>query len=44
MAWAVLVGLYLALGLAGAVLLAPTTAIGQDLATYQRAGNLLWSG
>ncbi|HEY7451223.1 MAG TPA: hypothetical protein VIA02_01745, partial [Candidatus Limnocylindria bacterium] len=42
--WAVLVGLYLALGIAGAVYLAPTTVIGQDLATYQRAGDLLWSG
>jgi hypothetical protein len=39
-----LVGLYLALGIAGAVYLAPTTVIGQDLATYQRAGDLLWSG
>lgn len=42
--WAVLIGLYLALGIAGAVYLAPTTVIGQDLATYQRAGELLWSG
>jgi hypothetical protein len=42
--WAVLIGLYLALGIAGAVYLAPTTVIGQDLATYQRAGDLLWSG
>ncbi len=42
--WAVLIGLYLALGLAGAVYLAPTTVLGQDLATYQRAGDLLWSG
>jgi hypothetical protein len=42
--WAVLIGLYLALGLAGALYLAPTTVIGQDLATYQRAGDLLWSG
>jgi len=40
----VLIGLYLALGLAGALYLAPTTAVGQDLATYQRAGDLLWSG
>lgn len=39
-----LIGLYLALGLAGALYLAPTTAVGQDLATYQRAGDLLWSG
>jgi hypothetical protein len=42
--WGVLIGLYLALGIAGAVYLAPTTVIGQDLATYQRAGDLLWSG
>jgi hypothetical protein len=42
--WVVLVGLYLALGLAGALYLAPTTVIGQDLATYQRAGDLLWAG
>jgi len=42
--WAVLIGLYLALGLAGAVYLAPTTVIGQDLETYQRAGDLLWAG
>jgi hypothetical protein len=42
--WGVLIGLYLALGVAGAVYLAPTTVIGQDLATYQRAGELLWSG
>ena len=43
-AWTVLIGLYLALGIAGAVYLAPTTVPGQDLATYQRAGDLLWSG
>jgi hypothetical protein len=42
--WVILVGLYLALGVAGALYLAPTTVIGQDLATYQRAGDLLWSG
>jgi len=42
--WAVLIGLYLALGVAGAVYLAPTTVIGQDLDTYQRAGELLWAG
>jgi hypothetical protein len=42
--WGVLIGLYLALGLAGAIYLAPTTVVGQDLATYQRAGDLLWSG
>lgn len=44
LAWGILFGLYLTLGIAGAVLLAPTTVIGQDLATYQRAGDLLWSG
>jgi hypothetical protein len=44
LAWGVLIGLYLALGVAGALYLAPTTVIGQDLATYQRAGDLLWSG
>jgi hypothetical protein len=42
--WAVLIGLYLVLGIAGAVYLAPTTVIGQDLGTYQRAGELLWAG
>ena len=42
--WAVLIGLYLVLGIAGALYLAPTTAISQDLATYQRAGDLLWAG
>jgi hypothetical protein len=42
--WVILVGLYLALGVAGALYLAPTTVIGQDLATYQRAGELLWAG
>jgi hypothetical protein len=42
--WVVLVGLYLALGVGGALYLAPTTVIGQDLATYQRAGDLLWAG
>jgi len=44
LAWAVLIGLYVVLGLAGAVYLAPTTVIGQDLETYQRAGELLWAG
>lgn len=44
LAWGVLIGLYLALGVAGALYLAGTTVIGQDLATYQRAGDLLWSG
>jgi hypothetical protein len=42
--WVILIGLYLALGLAGALYLAPTTVIGQDLETYQRAGELLWAG
>jgi hypothetical protein len=42
--WGVLIGLYLALGLAGAIYLAPTTVVGQDLDTYQRAGDLLWAG
>jgi hypothetical protein len=42
--WAVLIGLYLVLGLAGALYLVPTTVIGQDLDTYQRAGELLWAG
>lgn len=42
--WAILIGLYLALGIAGAMYLAPTTVIGQDLETYQRAGDLLWGG
>ena len=42
--WVILVGLYLALGVAGALYLAPTTVIGLDLATYQRAGDLLWAG
>lgn len=40
----ILIGLYLVLGVAGAVYLAPTTVIGQDLDTYQRAGDLLWAG
>lgn len=42
--WAILIGLYLALGVAGAVYLAPTTVVGLDLETYQRAGDLLWAG
>jgi len=42
--WVILIGLYLVLGIAGAVYLAPTTVIGQDLGTYQRAGELLWAG
>jgi len=42
--WAVVIGLYLVLGVVGAVYLAPTTVIGQDLDTYQRAGELLWAG
>jgi hypothetical protein len=42
--WVILIGLYLVLGVAGALYLAPTTAIGLDLETYQRAGDLLWAG
>jgi hypothetical protein len=42
--WVILIGLYLVLGIAGAVYLAPTTVIGQDLETYRRAGELLWAG
>jgi len=42
--WAVVIGLYLVLGVAGAVYLAPTTVVGQDLETYRRAGELLWAG
>lgn len=41
--WAVLVAFYLVLGLLGAWYLAGTTAIGADLATYQRAGEALWT-
>ncbi len=41
--WAVLVAFYLILGLLGAWYLAGTTAIGADLATYQRAGEALWT-
>lgn len=44
LAWGVLIGFYLALGVVGAVLLAPTTLVGQDLATYQAAGARLWAG
>lgn len=44
LAWGILIGLYLALGVAGALILAPTTVIGQDLATYQAAGARLWAG
>jgi hypothetical protein len=39
----VLIGLYAVLGIAGAWYLADTTAIGADLATYQRAGHALWT-
>lgn len=41
--WTVLIGLYLAFGLLGALYLVDTTALGADLATYQRAGEALWS-
>jgi hypothetical protein len=41
--WAVLVAFYLLLGLLGAWYLSGTTAIGADLATYQRAGEALWT-
>jgi hypothetical protein len=41
--WALLIGLYLVLGIAGAWYLADTTAVGADLATYQRAGHALWT-
>jgi hypothetical protein len=41
--WAVLVAFYLLLGLLGAWYLSGTTAIGADLATYQRAGETLWT-
>ena len=40
--WAVLIGLYLAFGIAGAAYLWGTTQAGADLATYQRAGHDLW--
>jgi alpha-1,2-mannosyltransferase len=41
--WAILVVLYLALGLLGAWYLSDTTSPGADLATYQRAGEALWT-
>ena len=41
--WAVLVAFYLALGLLGAWYLSSTTSLGADLATYQRAGDALWT-
>jgi hypothetical protein len=41
--WAILVALYLVLGLLGAWYLSGTTAVGADLATYQRAGDALWT-
>ena len=41
--WAVLIALYLGFGLLGAWYLADTTSIGADLATYQRAGDALWT-
>ena len=41
--WAVLATFYLALGLLGAWYLSDTTSLGADLATYQRAGDALWT-
>lgn len=41
--WTLLIGFYLILGLAGAWYLADTTSVGADLATYQRAGEALWT-
>lgn len=41
--WVALVAAYLSLGLLGAWYLVDTTALGADLATYQRAGAALWS-
>jgi hypothetical protein len=41
--WLVLVGFYLLLGLLGAWYLLDTTQVGADLATYQRAGDALWT-
>ena len=40
--WPILIGLYLVFGLLGALYLVDTTAVGADLATYQRAGEALW--
>ncbi len=41
--WIALVALYLLFGLLGAWYLWGTTQLGADLATYQRAGDALWS-
>ena len=41
--WAVLVVFYLLLGLLGAWYLSGTTSVGADLATYQRAGEALYT-
>jgi hypothetical protein len=41
--WIALVAAYLIVGILGAWYLLDTTAIGADLATYQRAGDALWS-
>jgi hypothetical protein len=41
--WAVLVAFYLILGLLGAWYLSGTTSLGADLATYQRAGEALYT-
>lgn len=41
--WIPIVAAYLVLGLLGAWYLSDTTSIGADLATYQRAGEALWT-
>ena len=41
--WLILIGFYLILGLLGAWYLMDTTQAGADLATYQRAGEALWT-
>jgi hypothetical protein len=41
--WVLVTALYLAFGLLGAWYLADTTSVGADLATYQRAGEALWT-
>jgi hypothetical protein len=41
--WALLVAMYLGLGLLGAWYLWGTTSVGADLATYERAGEALWT-
>jgi hypothetical protein len=42
--WMPLAAAYLAFGLLGAWYLLDTTSVGADLATYQRAGEALWTG